>query len=64
MLVDPIVVDVPILALVGQAQHLDRVDEDSLFDFEVEWRVGHETRRLIDFDEPRLTFLVDKNIDA
>lgn len=41
-------------ALLTQIEKLDRVVDQSLFDFEVEWGVGRKAGGVVDFEDPGL----------
>ena len=64
LLLNPVVVDVAVLASITQVQHAEGVNEHSFFNLVVERGVGHETWRLVDFNQPGLCLLVKKDVDS
>ena len=59
---DPSIVDIPIFTPPRQIEHSNGIYKHSFFNLIVQGRIRHETRRLVNFDQPWLCFFVKKDI--
>ncbi len=64
LLVNSRIIDISVLATPRQIKHPNRIDEHTLFNFIVQRGVSHKTWRLVNLNQPRLSFFVKKDIDS
>ena len=64
LLLEPLLLDILILPLPREVQHLDGIRYQILLDVEVKGRICGKTGRLIHLQQPCLRFGINKDVEA